>query len=86
LAHNRINPRIDPFFVTNPEKIEHLISALKDRDVGIVAFVRRPDAMFMSIYMNRLKKANSSNGKTVIIIPISPNSTGSPKTLHSKNR
>jgi hypothetical protein len=46
----------EAFFVTDPEKIQRLASAFSGADIRILAFVRRPDTMFMSIYTNRLKK------------------------------
>jgi hypothetical protein len=46
----------EAFFVTDPRNIARVASAMKELDVRILAFVRRPDTMFMSIYTNRLKK------------------------------
>jgi hypothetical protein len=48
----------EEFFVTDPQKIERVASALSGHDVRILAFVRRPDTMFMSIYTGRLRKSN----------------------------
>jgi hypothetical protein len=44
----------EEFFVTDRQKIERLASILNGHDVRILAFVRRPDTMFMSIYSSRL--------------------------------
>src|SRR6266511_2222550 len=46
----------EAFCVTDPRNIARVASAMKEHDVRILAFVRRPDTMFMSIYTNRLKK------------------------------
>jgi len=46
----------EAFFVTDPRNIARVASAMKELDVRILAFVRRPDTMFMSIYTSRLKK------------------------------
>jgi len=51
----------EEFFVTDSQKIERVASALSGHDVRILAFVRRPDTMFMSIYTGRLRKSNIAN-------------------------